>query len=278
MKNFGFILAFTLALSACATTANLKELRSVTPRGTPFAVALTQNYLEFSEAEAKRYDWTDSSYFADKGLRTVYGQPVSPEQIIDWDIPADLKPEIISARELLVSLTDDAMRTNKPKQAANATFAFDCWLEELEEYTNDGTDISACQERFYEAIEALQFNALEEASAINSENTAYLIYFGYNQNDYDEASNQVVKQIIHDVKTLKPSEIIIYGHTDTSGTENYNIELSEKRALSVIEGLLEGGIIRDIISYFAFGESDPAIVTKDGVKEPKNRRVEIFFG
>jgi len=262
-------------LSACATTANLQELRHVTPRGTPYAIALTKHYLDFSEAEAKNYDWVDSSYFAEKGLMLGYGQSVSAEEIANWDVPEDIKPELVAARERLLQLTQESTRQKMPEQAAEATFAFDCWLEELEEGSSADA-VSQCQTRLYAALDALEFDASAGGDRIN--NTAYLIYFGLDKSQFDDASKQVVTQVIADVVLTNPGEILIHGHTDTSGDDNYNMQLSEKRALSVLEALIKGGVPPEIIKYFAFGETDPAVPTGDGVVEPKNRRVEIFLG
>lgn len=275
-------------LSACATTHHLDELRQMTPRGTPYAIALTQKYLEFSEEEAKSYDWTDSSYFAEKGLMAGYGQTVTPEEIMVWDVPEDMKPELLAAREKLVELLSEEMRFNHPEKSAEAVFAFDCWLEELEE-SRYSPEMRLCQVAYYDAINALEFTQIEEETVEESaseevENkeriatTAYLVYFGHNDTQFAAASKQVVQQVADEIKKSPVEEILIHGHTDRSGSTQYNLNLSEKRALSVLEALLELGVPRNILKYFAFGETDPAVPTEEGVKEPKNRRVEIFLG
>lgn len=271
------ILCLLGLLSACATTANLKELRQVTPSGTPYAIALTQRYLEFSEAEAKNHDWTDSSYFAEKGLMSGYGQQVTPEEISSWNIAEELKPELMAARAKLLELVDEEAKLNSPKLSAQAFYAFDCWVEELDEGW-DSAAISSCQTSFYTALEGLEFAKLEAADVQPISNTAYLVYFGHNLTHFTQASNQVVQQVIEQVMATKPNEIIIHGHTDTAGSEIYNMKLSEKRALSVLEALIEGGIPKAILKYFAFGETDPAMPTNDGVPEKQNRRVEVFIG
>ena len=264
-------------LSACATTGNLEELRQVTPRGTPYAIALTQKYLEFSEEEAGAHDWTDSSYFAEKGLMAGYGQPIIPEEIAAWDIADIYKPELVAAREKLTALIDETTQQNMPMQAAEAVYAYDRWIEELDEGWNQDS-IAARQTAFYEALNALEFAALEAKDKASIENTAYLVYFGHNATAFDAASTQVVNQVLQDVSQNLPEEILIHGHTDSTGSEDYNFRLSEKRALRVLESLIKGGIPASILSYFAFGESDPAVDKGDSVAEPKNRRVEIFIG
>ena len=61
--------------------------------------------------------------------------------------------------------------------------------------------------------------------------------------------------------------IEVIGHTDRSGSEQYNITLSKLRANSVKKYLKSLGIMEERISTFYFGEKKPKIITKDGIKE-----------
>ena len=70
------------------------------------------------------------------------------------------------------------------------------------------------------------------------------------------------------------SLIVIYGHTDTKGTEDYNLSLSKKRAVSVME-YLESKNVKNKIIIKGYGEFFPFIDTGDGITEEKNRRAEI---
>jgi outer membrane protein OmpA-like peptidoglycan-associated protein len=70
----------------------------------------------------------------------------------------------------------------------------------------------------------------------------------------------------------------VSGHTDRKGTDQYNVGLSQRMAMSVREYLAARGIPDGVITTEAFGESRPLVETQDGVSEPQNRRVEIYFG
>jgi outer membrane protein OmpA-like peptidoglycan-associated protein len=71
------------------------------------------------------------------------------------------------------------------------------------------------------------------------------------------------------------------GHTDWFGTDEYNMVLSENRALSAYKYLIDKGISQDRIVNRWFGESMPAVpnANPDGSDNPENRqlnrRVEI---
>ena len=93
--------------------------------------------------------------------------------------------------------------------------------------------------------------------------------------------NQDIKSSIKKIYTnyMKNHKLFIevIGHTDRSGTDKYNILLSKLRANEVKKYLLSLGILEDNINTFYFGEKKPKIITKDGVREKINRRVEIFI-
>ena len=64
----------------------------------------------------------------------------------------------------------------------------------------------------------------------------------------------------------------VEGHTDTKGSEDYNQQLSERRAVSVKNALIQQGVDERRISTVGFGESQP-ISSSDAA----NRRVNIVI-
>ena len=70
-------------------------------------------------------------------------------------------------------------------------------------------------------------------------------------------------------------KVIVSGHTDDVGTEESNFILSERRALSVEEYLMEKGIAKGRITVLAFGEQQLKQNDFTDDARAKNRRVEI---
>ena len=70
-------------------------------------------------------------------------------------------------------------------------------------------------------------------------------------------------------------KIEISGHTDNVGYEEYNMELSEKRARSVYDYLVEKGIDPERLSYKGYGESEPVATNETEEGRAQNRRTEI---
>jgi OOP family OmpA-OmpF porin len=85
----------------------------------------------------------------------------------------------------------------------------------------------------------------------------------------------------HDSCANRPPRLAgveLTGHTDTVGSDTYNMRLSKRRAGSVAAELEKNGIPADEIAIFAKGKRDPLVPTADSMKEPQNRRVEIVYG
>ena len=69
----------------------------------------------------------------------------------------------------------------------------------------------------------------------------------------------------------------ITGATDSVGTAEQNLVLSQQRANSVLRGLLARGLPAERCQILAKGETNPTVPTARGVAEAQNRRVEISW-
>ena len=101
-----------------------------------------------------------------------------------------------------------------------------------------------------------------------------IIYFDFDNSRLSEVSKNTLFNFL-DKNKNQLSRYIIFGHTDTKGTNQYNMELSINRAESVKQALLDHGIIPDAISILGKGENELAIDTPDDTKHPVNRRAEV---
>jgi outer membrane protein OmpA-like peptidoglycan-associated protein len=106
---------------------------------------------------------------------------------------------------------------------------------------------------------------------------SYLVFFDFNKSDLTSDAIAIVDRAARNAEQEKTTEIQVTGHTDTVGSDAYNVRLSRRRAESVAEQLEKDGIPSGEIAIFARGKRDLLIPTGDGVKEPQNRRVQIVF-
>ena len=70
-------------------------------------------------------------------------------------------------------------------------------------------------------------------------------------------------------------EVAVIGHTDTVGTAENNQALSAQRAKAVADRLRASGLRFSTLTLESHGEKNPLVPTRDGVAEPRNRRVQV---
>ena len=104
------------------------------------------------------------------------------------------------------------------------------------------------------------------------------MFFDFDKSDLTSAGRQIVDQAASNAPAAKVTQINVTGHTDTVGSDEYNMRLSKRRAMSVAAELEAHGISESEIAIVAKGKRDPLVPTGDGVREPQNRRVEIVYG
>ncbi len=71
--------------------------------------------------------------------------------------------------------------------------------------------------------------------------------------------------------------VAVSGFTDTVGTPDQNLAVSQKRAKMIADGLAHEGVAPQRITAQGFGETHLRVATGDDKKEPRNRRIEILL-
>jgi OOP family OmpA-OmpF porin len=251
----------------------------VTPGGNTFPAALASEYLALGDSEAAQADWVDSDHFARKGLTAARGQAPAPDEVSSRDIPAVKQSELSAARQRLVTVLGAGAGDRAPALAARAQSRYDCWLEQQEENWQID-DISACRAQFLQAMSDLEARPVAQAPAQPAQPPAgagreYRVYFDFDRSNLTPEARQIVDQVAAEARRGASSRIELVGKADRSGTDRYNQGLSERRARTVVDALVRAGVPRDQISARAVGESQPPVPTPDGVREPRNRVVEI---
>jgi OOP family OmpA-OmpF porin len=294
LKIIGAVMALGL-LAGCAT--DIQQMRDVQATGTPFTQALTEEYRSIVAFEAdEMYDWPDADYFAEKGLRAASGEVVLPEELSNWMLPPDESfwrdytltdewvgggslQEMADGRNRLMIALNGGGREQFPELAARAQGRFDCWVEQQEE-NHQADHIAACRDDFWAALEELEaalapVEMVEEPMAMVPD--IYIVYFDWDRSDIRPDGAAVIADVVRDAGSLGSPPISVVGHTDLSGSDEYNMGLSLRRADSVRDALIAGGVGPEQITTAGRGEAEPAVPTADGVREQANRRAEIII-
>jgi outer membrane protein OmpA-like peptidoglycan-associated protein len=114
-----------------------------------------------------------------------------------------------------------------------------------------------------------------QAAALASPMSQYEVYFDFNRADLSAEGQAIVRSAAKSVLSGNLAHIAVVGHTDTVGSDGYNQKLSEHRAKTVEDALVADGVPSGTIAARGVGKGDLMVATPDGVREPKNRRVEI---
>ena len=103
----------------------------------------------------------------------------------------------------------------------------------------------------------------------------FTLYFRFESDELTDASRPLVQQVVQAVKNRPMPEVVVMGHTDTTGTPASNRDLGFRRAQTVRSMLLQAGLDTAFIDVTSHGEGELLIKTADETFEPRNRRVEI---
>lgn len=100
------------------------------------------------------------------------------------------------------------------------------------------------------------------------------IFFDFDQSVLLPASFSELEKLLVFLKNSNKS-ITIFGHTDSIGTDKYNLDLSVSRARAVVDWLIAKGIDPKRLSYEGFGSTQPLVENSSPENRALNRRVEF---
>jgi OOP family OmpA-OmpF porin len=272
-------------LAACGTMDG-DTIAGMENKGDAFAKSLQAGYVALGKSEVAEVDYMNGDRYYDKAIAAASGSPVLPTALSARSIPEANVGELTAARQRLMTALDASARTKIPSAAARAQTMFDCWMEEQEE-NHQPNDISACKAGFEAAMKAVDEAMKPKMMAKPKPKPApppkavvdglYIVFFDFDDDRPLGTSGKVILKAISDYKLDKPKNVRVTGHTDLAGSEEYNYALSVRRAENIRAMLADGGIPANVIVTNAAGETRPLRPTADGVREARNRRVEIEF-
>ncbi len=101
--------------------------------------------------------------------------------------------------------------------------------------------------------------------------------FAFDSAEIQPASRGTYDKIADVLAEYDKTVIHIVGHTDSVGSDTYNLGLSERRARSVGEHLSGNSVNGDRLVYYGMGERQAAASNDTAAGRERNRRVEIFI-
>lgn len=105
----------------------------------------------------------------------------------------------------------------------------------------------------------------------------YALWFEFGDDRLTPSGRAVVADAVRDAQSSGARRIVVTGHTDLAGTDDYNQNLSLRRAEAVKREMVRDGLDDERIVVVARGDRDPAIPTAPGIRDPENRLVVITW-
>ncbi|WP_435746414.1 OmpA family protein [Microbacterium sp. PMB16] len=107
------------------------------------------------------------------------------------------------------------------------------------------------------------------------------VLFDFDKSDIRSDAEVTLDAVAEVLTSLAVAQASVSGHTDSIGSDSYNLSLSEDRANAVVTGLEDRGV-RTVLTGEGYGETRPVAANEiDGADNPAgrqlNRRVEIFI-
>jgi outer membrane protein OmpA-like peptidoglycan-associated protein len=101
------------------------------------------------------------------------------------------------------------------------------------------------------------------------------ILFDFDKSTLRSASQEQIRKFAEALTKYEDTDILIAGHTDATGSEDYNMTLSRRRAESVANYLENLGVSRTRFTITGFGETQPIASNDAAEGQQLNRRVEV---
>jgi len=260
---------------------NSPASQTTLPNGANFTQALAFEYGALSNnLGSQQGDWADSDYFGRKGLAARDGDVVEPEQNGNWLVPLEVplatRDELGTGRQRLVAALNGGGRDRYPVLAARAQSRYDCWVERMEDDWKTASD-GQCHKEFVAALGELEADlGHQPAAAPPAPTRQFNVYFDFDKSNLTPEGQRIVELVATQVKSDN-STVVLVGKADLSGTDSYNLALSKRRADAVHSALAAAGVSNDHIEERYVGMREPPVPTAPGVREPRNRVVEISF-
>ncbi|MBN8534187.1 MAG: DUF4892 domain-containing protein [Rhizobiales bacterium] len=124
-------------------------------------------------------------------------------------------------------------------------------------------------------IKVIDAAALKTSLDTHGRAALYGITFEFDKADIRAESKPQLDEIVAFLKANAQVSIVVAGHTDAKGAFDYNVDLSRRRAQSVVRALTSAGIAASRLTPFGAGMASPVATNDSDDGRALNRRVEI---
>ncbi|MGH7874816.1 MAG: OmpA family protein [Candidatus Binatia bacterium] len=188
--------------------------------------------------------------------------------------------EILRTRKEAEARTQEAERARQQAtaaqlQAKKAQEEAQARTQEAEQARNSAAQTQAESKELEQKLQALQAKIKETDRGLVL--TLGDVLFEFDKADLKPGAMRNLYPLVSFLKENSSRGVVIEGHTDSLGSDSYNLALSQRRADAVGTFLIENGIAADRVIARGLGEAAPVAANDTQQGQMMNRRVEIVI-
>lgn len=236
-RNIAYRVIPIFILTGC--TANLEELRTITPNVSTFSGSLASEYLAYSESEAEQGRIFSAEHFATKGLSAAQGKMVEPDEV---DSSANNYKALAISRLALTDILQEDIKDVEPQRAARTQLLFDCWNKQESE-NSSGEDVP-CLDSFRQAYNELQRVADELE---HGEEVKHSIQFSIGSSVINDESRIAIAEIAEHIAGHPEYALELNSNYGVKNKKTKQWRLAQKRVAAVRRALIRAGVDPKVI-------------------------------
>lgn len=275
------------ALWACATThPDVERVRGMYDEAAAdpvlaqhAAVPLYEAQKEVERAERK---WSEDSdreeakhlaYLAEKRieLARATAEGLAAEQETQ-ELTEERERVLLQARTREVGEALAVAEAERDRAEERARMAAEARAE-AEEARAESEEAAERARKLQEELAELQAQQTERGIVL----TLGDVLFDFDKATLRSGAQQNLARLVRFLEENPDREVLVEGHTDSVGSDSYNLALSERRADAVLSFLVQNGISRQRMLGRGYGKSYPVVSNETDEGRQRNRRVEVVI-
>lgn len=185
---------------------------------------------------------------------------------------ANLALQRVQTAELIAESRENQDATEAMKLERQRV-QLDLRAAEIERSKAEAEEARMAAAEMQKQLEALQAERTERGMVL----TLGDVLFASNEATLEPGAARNIAQIAKFMKDYPERNVVVEGHTDSMGDDDYNLDLSRERAFAVRQALVAEGVPAYRISTQGFGEAIPVASNQSSSGRQQNRRVEVIF-
>lgn len=207
----------------------------------------------------------------------VYLTPLAKQIVLAGDVTDKKTQQLVKNAKLNIVFKPDqtvnySLMTNEGKyEQSIASLGWYLFTTSAEGYLNSNDSVQVKSEEVTPVIKNIVLTPIEVGLTVRLKN----IYFDFDKTTLKSESFVELNKVVDFLQRNSSVAIEISGHTDSKGSDTYNLNLSQGRSQSVVDYLISQGIDASRLQAHGYGESKPIDTNDTDAGRANNRRVEF---